>query len=87
MDPMIEQDLLMEVIRALVDNPHSVQVHERRVNGESHMNICVDAKDRGKVIGKSGTTMRALRVLFGRIAAVEGRKIFLHVEGDDRSMA
>jgi predicted RNA-binding protein YlqC (UPF0109 family) len=85
MDPMVEQDLLTEVIRALVDNPHAVRVYERRANGASHMRIEVDARDRGKVIGKSGTTMRALRVLFGRIAAVEGRKIYLHVEGDDRA--
>jgi predicted RNA-binding protein YlqC (UPF0109 family) len=87
MDPMEEQELLTEVVRALVDNPHVVQVHERRSNGASHMIICVDAQDRGKVIGRSGATMRAMRVLFGRIAAVEGRKIFLHVEGDERCSA
>jgi predicted RNA-binding protein YlqC (UPF0109 family) len=84
MDPMEEQELLTEVVRALVDNPHTVQVQEQRANGASHMKIIVDARDRGKVIGRSGTTMRALRVLFGRIAAVEGRKIYLHIEGDDR---
>jgi len=67
-----------------VDKPEVVRVAETRRNGSSHMTIEVDAGDRGKVIGREGKTMRALRVLFGRIAAVEGRKIFLRIDGDTR---
>jgi len=85
MDPLENSELLTELVRALVDHPHAVSVSEKQKNGtESHMLISVHRNDRGKVIGRNGTTVKALRVLFGRIAAVEGRKIFLRVEGDSR---
>lgn len=84
MDPLENADLLTEVIRALVDRPEDVRVSERRQEDASHFTIFVSPEDRGKVIGRSGAIMRALRILFGRIGAVEGKKIFLNVAGDTR---
>jgi uncharacterized protein len=84
MDPLENDELLTEVIRALVDQPEKVKVAERRSNGHSHLTIEVEPQDRGKVIGREGKTMNALRILFGRIGAAEGRKIFLRVHGDTR---
>ena len=80
MDPMEERELLTELVRALVDYPRSVQVHEAKEGEDSRMVIHVHPEDRGKVIGKRGTTVQALRTLFGRMAAVEGRKIFIRVD-------
>ena len=88
MDPMEERELLTEMVRALVDRPRHVTVREQVRGDESHMTVCVHPKDRGKVIGRHGTTVQALRTLFGRIAAVEGRKIFIQLdEQDERSAA
>jgi len=80
MDPMEDRDLLVEMVRALVDKPHEVRVDEQRRGEDSHMTVHVNPGDRGKVIGKRGTTIQSLRVLFGRIAAVEKRKIFIQVD-------
>jgi predicted RNA-binding protein YlqC (UPF0109 family) len=87
MDPMEERELLTELVRALVDRPRAVQVDEERVGDESRMLISVHPHDRGKVIGKKGSTVQALRVLFGRMAAVEGRKIFIKLDEPDRRAA
>ena len=87
MDPMEERDLLTELVRALVDVPHAVRVEESRREDESRMVIHVHPSDRGKVIGKRGSIVQALRVLFGRMAAVEGRKIFIAVDEPDRRAA
>ena len=87
MDPMEERDLLTEMVRALVDKPKDVVVDERIHGDDSHMTVHVHPRDRGKVIGKRGATVQALRTLFGRIAAVEGRKIFIQVDERERSAA
>lgn len=81
MDTRIEdRDLLKAVVCKLVDDPEHVEIEEQRHNGESRMFIRVAPEDRGRVIGKGGETVQSLRVLFGRIAAVTGRKIFIHVD-------
>ena len=81
------RELLTDVIRALVDVPGAVRVEERRSQHESHMIIDVSPRDRGKIVGKRGATVQSLRVLFGRIAAVEGRKIFINLSDDYRFRA
>jgi predicted RNA-binding protein YlqC (UPF0109 family) len=78
--PLEEKILLLELVRALVDSPEAARVDEQRTRDVSHMLIRVSPGDRGKVIGRSGATVTALRVLFGRIGAVEGRKIFIRVD-------
>ena len=82
--------LLADVIRALVDAPQAVRVREHRRYDETHLTIDVSPADRGKIIGKGGTTVQSLRVLFGRIAAAKGhgQKIFIHLaEGPGRQAA
>lgn len=89
MQQVQEQDtreLLADLICKLVDHPNAVSVQERRNRDESHMLIRVAPRDRGKIIGKGGTTVQSLRVLFGRIAAADGRKIFIQL-ADDRGRA
>lgn len=84
MEPLADAELLTEVVRALVDDTERVKVWERVDDEETYLRIDVSDQDRGKVIGKEGATIRALRVLFGRIGAVDKRKIFLEIEGDFR---
>jgi predicted RNA-binding protein YlqC (UPF0109 family) len=41
--------------------------------------ICIYKPGDLNKIGKEGKTMNALRVIFGRIAAVTGRKVYIQV--------
>lgn len=84
MDPLENDELLTEIVRALVDKPQAVRVKETRENGVSRLKIFVDPLDQGKVIGKDGKTIGAMRVLFGRIGAVEKRRIYIEMNGDHR---
>ena len=72
---------LEAIAKALVDNPDQVQV--RAVDGEqvTVLELRVHAADLGKVIGKQGATITALRTLFGRIAASLGigSRLFIEV--------
>ena len=65
------KDLLVEIAKALVDNPEDVSVQE--VEGEQTpvLELRVKTEDLGKVIGRQGRTARAIRTLL----AAAGMKV------------
>lgn len=73
--------LLCEVVKALVDHPDSVRVEEANTEGSTHLVIYCEPDDRGKIIGQNGGTVQAIRILFGKMAAIEGRKTYIQVAG------
>jgi predicted RNA-binding protein YlqC (UPF0109 family) len=78
-DPLEDKDLLVEIVRALVDFPADVRVEEHRTDESTVCIIHCAENDRGKVVGKGGTTISAIRIILGRVAAVEGRKIYIQM--------
>ena len=73
------KDLLETIARSLVDAPNEVQITE--IDGEKTtvFELRCNAKDIGKIIGKSGKTVGAMRTLLNSIAAKQGRKAVLEV--------
>ncbi len=71
--------LLETIAKSLVDAPNEVQITE--IDGEKTIifELRCNAKDIGKIIGKSGKTVGAMRVLLNSIAAKQGRKAMLEV--------
>ena len=71
--------LLTSIIKSLVDIPSAVKISE--INGAKNMilEIRCDERDIGKVIGKSGKTVGALRTIFNSLASKEGRKAIIEV--------
>ena len=55
------KDLIINIARALVDNPDEVSVAELEGNHTSVLELKVAKEDIGKVIGKQGRTARAIR--------------------------
>ena len=51
------------VVKSLVDSPQAVIVTITQADGKDIFEIRVDNQDIGKVIGKEGQTIRALRML------------------------
>ncbi len=71
--------LLENIVKSLVDAPNEVQITE--IDGEKTIifELRCNAKDIGKIIGKSGKTVGAMRTLLNSIAAKQGRKAVLEV--------
>ena len=71
--------ILESIAKSLVDAPNEVQITE--VDGEKTVifELRCNAKDIGKIIGKSGKTVGAMRTLLNSIAAKQGRKAMLEV--------
>jgi uncharacterized protein len=67
------------VIKALVDNVDAVDVREIDRNGATLIEIRVAQEDMGKVIGKQGRTVRALRSLAHAVGLKRKHRFVLEV--------
>ena len=65
------RDLLVEIAKALVDNPEDVSVTEVEGEQTTVLELRVRNEDLGKVIGRQGRTARAIRTLL----AAAGMKV------------
>jgi len=73
------KSILESIAKSLVDAPNEVQITE--IDGEKTIifELRCNAKDIGKIIGKSGKTVGAMRTLLNAIASKQGRKAMLEV--------
>ena len=67
------------VIKALVDNPDSVQISEIYGKHNVILEVRCHSSDMGRVIGRSGKTIGSVRMLLSTIAARQGRHSMLEV--------
>jgi predicted RNA-binding protein YlqC (UPF0109 family) len=67
------KSLIEILVRALVDNPGSVNVEEVDEGNSVTYEVSVDPEDLGKVIGKQGRVANALRTV-AKAAALKSRK-------------
>jgi len=73
------RDLIEHIVRSLVDHPDQVNVTE--VDGEKTVvfELRCHPDDIGKVIGRNGKTVSALRTLLTTAAARQNRRAMLEV--------
>jgi predicted RNA-binding protein YlqC (UPF0109 family) len=72
-------DLAREFAEALVGRPQSVRVRERQDGTLTMIELEMSPEDRGRVIGRGGTTVAALRTLLAAIAKRRGMTCRLEV--------
>lgn len=69
-----EKELVEYIARALVDNPDEVSVKETSGARVTVLELQVNEKDIGRVIGKDGRVANAIRTLL-RVAATDRRVV------------
>jgi len=82
------QELITYLAKALVDEPDQVQLREVPAveGGGKVLELKVAPGDVGKVIGRDGRTVNAMRTLLAVAAQKKGEKIRLEIV-DDRKVA
>lgn len=67
------------IVRALVDDDEAVEVREVERNGTTLIEIRVAQSDMGKIIGKQGRTVRALRSLARAVGTKKKHRFVLEI--------
>lgn len=75
------KELLLYLVKALVDTPDDVSINE--VEGEKAVvfEIKVAEPDIGKVIGRNGRIINAIRTVVRAAAVKEGKKVSVELIG------
>ena len=68
------EELIKNIIKAIVDKPDKVQVNEVESDITKIYEIAVGEGDIGKVIGKRGKNIGAIKTLVSAVSAKEGGK-------------
>ncbi|AKL98568.1 KH domain-containing protein [Endomicrobium proavitum] len=63
------KELVLYIAKALVDNPDQVEVKEIAGEKATILELKVSAEDRGKVIGKEGRIIKAVRIIVNSASA------------------
>lgn len=73
------KDLLTYIVTGIVNNPDAVVVEESETAGNVELTLTVDPADMGIVIGKGGSTIRAIRKLLAVRAIAESVRVNLQL--------
>jgi len=74
-------EFLEEIVMQIVDHPHDVEVDEEQTDdGVLSFVIKVNKQDKGKLIGKQGTTIGSLHKLF---VAISRQYVKMNISDND----
>jgi predicted RNA-binding protein YlqC (UPF0109 family) len=73
------KDFVAYIVKNLVDNPDSVRINEITGTNTLILELSVAPADIGKVIGKQGKTINAIRTLMTSVASRGGLRVNLEI--------
>ncbi len=76
------KEAVEKVIKALVANPDSVDVSENSDGGTVRIEVRVASDDFGRVIGREGRTVKAIRSLLYYAGQKQGKRFHLDLIED-----
>jgi len=73
------KELIVEIVRAIVDQPEAVSVNEIESNQTAVLEVSVAKTDLGKVIGKHGRTAQAIRTILSAAAGKDNKRYIFEI--------
>ena len=73
------KDLILYITKALVDNPDQVEVNEVVGEKSTILELKVAVGDRGKIIGKEGRIIKAIRIILNSASAKLNKRTTLEI--------
>jgi predicted RNA-binding protein YlqC (UPF0109 family) len=74
------ENLLLFLARSLVDDPEKVDVSGRETDSKVSLTLRVAPKDRGKVIGRQGRIVKAIRAVMKAASVKVNKRVNVEVE-------
>jgi predicted RNA-binding protein YlqC (UPF0109 family) len=81
------EGLIGYIAKSLVDKPDQVELRASEAEGGKLFELKVAPEDIGKIIGRDGRTVNALRTLLAAAAAKKGVKARLEIRDDRKAAA
>ncbi len=78
------KDVVIEIVKRLVDNPDDVDAKEVEGEQTTIIEITTNPEDIGKVIGKKGRTIKALRTIVNAAAVKDDKRVTVEIVEPDR---
>lgn len=75
------ENLVRYLVESLVDSPESVRVSTEAEGGAVRITVVADPADVGKIIGRSGRTIKSIRTLARAAASSSSFSVDVDVEG------
>jgi uncharacterized protein len=76
------KEMLMRIVKAMVDAPDEVNITETDSDHTVMFNLQVAKPDIGKVIGKQGRNVQAIRLILSAVAAKHKKRVMLDIHED-----
>jgi len=73
------KELVEVIVKALIDNPEAIEVKETKGSQSSMIEIRVSPGDLGKIIGRHGYNINAIRTITGAAAAKEKKRVVVDI--------
>ncbi len=70
------------LIEPLLDNPESLYVNSEVVREKIWLRVAFDSESRGKVFGRGGRNIQAIRTVLDTAAALAGHSVYLDIYDD-----
>ena len=73
------KDLIIEIVKALVDQPDQVSVTEIKGEHSNILELSVAKSDMGKIIGRQGRTAQAIRTILSAAVGKTRERFILEI--------
>ena len=74
------KELASYLLKSLALNKDAVIIEAKEEDNNVYLTVRVDEADKGRIIGKEGCIIKAIRTVLGAYAAKEKRKVTLKLE-------
>lgn len=71
------KDALNYIVSQIVEDPKQVEITEEEQEGVINFTVKVAKEDMGKIIGKNGKVIKAIRNVVKILAIKQGKKIYI----------
>jgi hypothetical protein len=77
------KELVEYLVKSLADHPEKVELEEREEDDTVVIELKISPDDIGKIIGKSGNTINAIRTVLQTAASSQKKRARLEVAGQE----
>lgn len=74
------KELLLFILESITDHKEELEVREESEDTSVTLTIAANAEDKGRIIGKGGRNIKAIRQILSIIARTKNQHVFIRVE-------